>query len=111
MEWSYSDDNTLKVCIHRATEAFVGQLYYGLADNGRDFRGGGQNDNNFGEIGFCSGLNVDGEDLVFECKINSDSVQMIELEEGCYGFEDSSVLDDGQYSAMYMTIAFSTEYE
>ena len=109
MEWSYSDDNTLKICIHRPTAKFYGSLYWGQADNGRDFRGGGQNDDNFSEIGSCDGSSSDGENVEIVC--GDGAYVMTELGNACFGFEDTHVLANGEYSAMFMTIAFETEYE
>ena len=105
MEWNYKTDDILKVCFHRVTDKFSGVVYRGEADNGRDFRGGGgQNENNFKEMGNCEG----GKDLKFNCELD-ESIKLIDLGDECYGFEDLNTLEAGKYSAVFLTVSFEME--
>lgn len=103
LDWSYSDENTLKVCLINPTYELTGVLYRGLSDKGRDFRGNGKNNNIFEEIATCN--------LDMVCQGHEQNgISVKDIGEGCYEFEDSTQLDEGRYTAMWFSVEFKTEY-
>ena len=103
LDWSYSNDDTLKVCLVRPTASFTGKLYRGISASGRDFRGrGSHNENIFEEVASCDGS--------MNCEVQSGSgLNFNDQGNGCFEFEDNNSLN-GKYSAMFFTVYFETGY-
>merc|ERR1711879_389400 len=111
LDWTYTSDNTIQVCVLRPQGGLEVFVYRGVAANGRDFRIlGTTNQNIFEEVAFCD--NVDGGGSNLECFDHQDNnIAINAVGNGCYTFTDNNSLANGKYAAMFVNIEFQTNYQ
>lgn len=111
LDWTYSNDDTIRACFLRPVSGVEVFLYRGVSESGRDFRGKGPfNADIFSEVASCD--NTDNGGASLECfDYEANNIAFSGTGDGCYEFTDENVLENGKYSAMWLTTHFQTNYQ